>query len=664
MARTVRICSLVAAVLLAAAAAPAAESLPKMNFNDVKEIAPGVFFRYSAISPTNPKIFGGSNNIWVIFEDYVVVIDANFPREAGDVIKAIRKTTKKPIRYVFDTHHHGDHSYGNAVFAQEGASVIAQTNCARLLRVDGPKDFRNAGRGPNGRKDVRESKLKMPDISFDKKLVLDDGKQRVEFLFFGHAHTSGDGCAYLPRHKLLCTGDACVNGAYNFMGHSDSASWVRALEQMQQLDINMVCPGHGPLAGKDLLAKQKRYFVELRKQVRKGISAGKEFKDILKGIDMPWYKDWTGVPPTEPNVQHVYDELTGRIKPWEFEEDFGLLEGPSPTKHTKGWTRPRRIVVPQGLMAGRIEELKRVAPNVLFVPAQSAEEAAKLAADADAVLGFCTADIVKAGKGLRWIQAGSAGVDKHLSASLAGGKVVLTDTRRIYGPSVADHAFVLLLSLTRGTVGGAHAAEPKASARGTNGPLRWNAVKWGNQKELRGKTMLVVGLGGIGTQVSRRAHAFGMRVMALDARKMDRPDFVFSLDRPEKLMDLLPKADVVVLACPLTAETRGLLGQKQLRAMKKSAYVINVAHGGLVKTADLVAALKKGTLAGAGLDVTDPEPLPDDHALWKLPNVVITPHTADRSPEARERQWRLWRENVRRFGAGERLLCVVDKGKG
>src|SRR5262249_38273321 len=160
----------------------------------------------------------------------------------------------------------------------------------------------------------------------------------------------------------------------------------------------------------------KRYFVELRKQVKKGIDAGKGFKDILKGIDMPWYKDWTGVTPAGPNVQHVYDELTGRIKPWDFEEDFGLLEGPSPMKRTTGWTRPRRIVVPQGLMAGKIEELKRVAPNILFVPAQSAEEAAKLVADADAVLGFCTADVVKAGKGLRWIQAGSAGVDKQLSA--------------------------------------------------------------------------------------------------------------------------------------------------------------------------------------------------------------------------------------------------------
>src|SRR5205814_6553819 len=111
-----------------------------------------------------------------------------------------------------------------------GASVVAQANCARLLRVNGPKEFAEAGRGPMGRKDIRDSSLKVPNVIFDDKLVLDDGKQRVEFLFFGHAHTAGDACAYLPKHKILCTGDACVNGSYNYMGHSDFSSSIRAPE--------------------------------------------------------------------------------------------------------------------------------------------------------------------------------------------------------------------------------------------------------------------------------------------------------------------------------------------------------------------------------------------------------------------------------------------------
>jgi phosphoglycerate dehydrogenase-like enzyme len=183
-------------------------------------------------------------------------------------------------------------------------------------------------------------------------------------------------------------------------------------------------------------------------------------------------------------------------------------------------------------------------------------------------------------------------------------------------------------------------------------------------QELHGKTMLIVGLGGIGSQVARRAHAFGMRVMAVDPKELERPACVFSIDKPAKLMELLPKADVVVLACPLTSETRGLIGADQLKAMKKSAYLINISRGGVVKSDELAVALKNKEIAGAGLDVTDPEPLPNGHALWKLSNCVITPHIGGLSPELRERQWRLWRENVRRFVAGEPLLCVVDKTKG
>src|SRR5262249_14940831 len=160
----------------------------------------------------------------------------------------------------------------------------------------------------------------------------------------GHAHTSGDAFAYLPRHKLLCTGDACVNGAYNFMGHSDSASWIRVLERAQQLDVNMVLPGHGPISNKDLLEKQKRYFAELRRQVREGIRADKTLEDIIKSIDMPWYKEWTTVTPSPDNVKHVYAELTGRIAPWDLSEAYGITEGNSPTKDSPGWTKPKRIV--------------------------------------------------------------------------------------------------------------------------------------------------------------------------------------------------------------------------------------------------------------------------------------------------------------------------------
>src|SRR5262249_3927736 len=128
--------------------------------------------------------------------------------------------------------------------------------------------------------------------------------------------------------------------------------------------------------------------------------------------------------------------------------------------------------------------------------------------------------------------------------------------------------------------------------------------------------------------------------------------------------DRRPTGDVVGVACPLTNETRGLIGADQLNVMKHTAYLVNIARGGVVKTNDLAGALNRNAIAGAGLDVTDPEPLPSDHPLLKLPNCVVSPHVGGQSPEVKERQWRLWRENVRRFVAGEPLLCVVDKAKG
>jgi phosphoglycerate dehydrogenase-like enzyme/glyoxylase-like metal-dependent hydrolase (beta-lactamase superfamily II) len=655
MRHSIRIGLILAAALLCGHAAFADAELPKMQFEEVREVAPGVFFRYSSIGPEGSNIpFGGCNNIWIVFEDYVVVVDANFPKEAGDVIAAIKKTTSKPIRYVLDTHHHGDHSYGNIVFGNDGASIVAQTNCARILRLSGPEEFRQAGIGPMGRKDIAQSSLKIPSIVFDDKLVLDDGKQRVEFLYFGHAHTAGDALAYLPRLRILCTGDACVNGAYNFMGHSDSGSWVRVLDRAGQLEVDRVLPGHGPVARKELLETQKRYFVELRRQVRAGIQAGKAPEEVRANLDMPWYKQWTGVVPSLENVRHVYDELTGRIAPLDLIEDLGVYAGPSPTSNTPGWTKPRKIVVPN-LMPARLAELKRVAPDVEFVPAHTEEEAAKAAVDADAVLELCSPEIVRAGKSLRWIHIGHAGVEKYLSPELVGSPIVLTNTQRLHGPNCAEHAFALLLALTR-------AIRATATAESTQG--RAGPEPAARLRDLYQKTMLVIGLGGLGTEVSRRAHAFGMKVMALDAKEMDCPGFVFRLMKPGELMSALPQADVVVVACPLTDATRGLLGKKQFAAMKKSAYVINIARGGIIQTQDLTEALQQKQLAGAGLDVTDPEPLPAEHPLRTMSNVVITPHMGGSSAGATARMWRLLRENVRRFAAGEPLLCVVDKAKG
>ena len=290
------------------------KQIPAMKFNDVVEMAPGVFFRYSSISATDMSVpFGGCNNIWVVFKDYVAVIDANFPKEAEDVVAAIRKTTDKPIKFVLDTHHHGDHAYGNTVWAREGAKVVGHVNCSRLLETNGPKQWEEASKG---RKDIAENKLKTVDIPFDKKYVLDDGTQRLEFHFLGHAHTPGDAVAWLPKHRILCTGDACVNGAFNFMGHSNSASWVRVLDRMAELDPEVVLPGHGkPSPARQLIALQRRYFADMRDMVKKGIDANKTLEEITASCDMPWYKEWTGKDAQKipENIAHVHKEMLGKI---------------------------------------------------------------------------------------------------------------------------------------------------------------------------------------------------------------------------------------------------------------------------------------------------------------------------------------------------------------
>jgi glyoxylase-like metal-dependent hydrolase (beta-lactamase superfamily II) len=290
------------------------KQIPAMKFNDVVEMAPGVFFRYSSISATDMSVpFGGCNNIWVVFKDHVAVIDANFPKEAEDVVAAIRKTTDKPIKFVLDTHHHGDHAYGNTVWAREGAKVVGHVNCSRLLETNGPKQWEEASKG---RKDIAENKLKTVDIPFDEKYVLDDGTQRLEFHFLGHAHTPGDAVAWLPKHRILCTGDACVNGAFNFMGHSNSASWVRVLDRMAELDPEVVLPGHGkPSPARQLIALQRRYFADMRDMVKKGIDANKTLEEITASCDMPWYKEWTGKDAQKipENIAHVHKEMLGKI---------------------------------------------------------------------------------------------------------------------------------------------------------------------------------------------------------------------------------------------------------------------------------------------------------------------------------------------------------------
>jgi glyoxylase-like metal-dependent hydrolase (beta-lactamase superfamily II) len=272
----------------------------------VTELAPGVWFRKTETQPA----FIGCNQSWVEFKDFVLVIDANFPGQAQQVIELIRKQTDKPIRYVFDTHYHGDHADGNAHYTRAGATAVAAERAKIEFETKGAAGFEQQQESKPDEYGGLE--YGVPALYFPEKLVLDDGTQRVELIHFGHGHTLGDAVAWLPEHGILFTGDACVNGAFNYMGDGDTASWIACLGAMQELPVKQVAPGHGELAGAELLETQKRYFVELRSEVQKLIDAGRTLDQIKQELDLPWYQQWAGkdVKDNTENIETVYKELT------------------------------------------------------------------------------------------------------------------------------------------------------------------------------------------------------------------------------------------------------------------------------------------------------------------------------------------------------------------
>jgi glyoxylase-like metal-dependent hydrolase (beta-lactamase superfamily II) len=289
----------------------------------VKELAPGVYFHEGDLRGR-----GHSNNGWVIFDDYVLVIDANFPSGAQVVIPKIRALTSKPIRFAFDTHHHGDHAYGNQVWAENGAVLVAHENVLGEMRKVETGLFGSApGRWEaeaKAREDLRASRLKPPSLLYRDAMIFDDGTHRVELRYFGVGHTQGDGYAWLPKERILFTGDAVVNGPFNFMGDGNSGDWIRTLEGVQKLGAAVVAPGHGPVGTGVVVEAQRRYFVALRGEVEKR----KDLPPDRVQAEVPairtallkshaTYIDTTAKPiiGIESQVSQIYRELTGREFP-------------------------------------------------------------------------------------------------------------------------------------------------------------------------------------------------------------------------------------------------------------------------------------------------------------------------------------------------------------
>jgi phosphoglycerate dehydrogenase-like enzyme len=332
-------------------------------------------------------------------------------------------------------------------------------------------------------------------------------------------------------------------------------------------------------------------------------------------------------------------------------DTLGVPVAKAPVRERAGW-RPPRIILVAPYVHDHLALLQAAVPRARLVelPAASPRDIA----NADVAIGVCTEEVLRQAKHLEWIQWPAAGVERCVQQPLLHERhILLTNLQRAAGPSMAEHVIAMMLLLSRHL--DYYLREQQQAHWAEDGP---------EASDLEGKTLLVVGLGGIGTEVARRAHAFGMRVTATRASGRSGPDFVDYVGLPDELPKLARDADYVINCAPLTAQTTGIFDRGFFAGMKSSAYFLSVGRGRSTVTADLTAALTEHRIAGAGLDVADPEPLPPDSPLWRAPNLLITPHVSANSALADEQRYALLRENLRRYAAGEPMLAVVDVERG
>ena len=305
------------------------------------------------------------------------------------------------------------------------------------------------------------------------------------------------------------------------------------------------------------------------------------------------------------------------------------------------------------LVDRHVQQITAVSSDVELLQLQSEGEILEAMPDVHVVFGELSEDMFARGANLRWVQATGAGVDARLFTEFADSDIILTSAKGTVGVHLAEHAMALLLGLTRGI-----ATAVRKPSWDQRMPIR-NAA-W----ELVGLTMGIVGLGGTGRDLADRAAGFGMRIVAVDPEDVEVPGHVEACWKMNRFHDLLEQSDVVAICAPLTAETEGLFDEQAFARMRDHALLINVTRGKIVNEQALMEALRKGVIGGAGLDVTPQEPLPEDHPLWRMENVIVTPHAAGGSPTRMDRTVELFCENLRRLMAGQTLLSVIDKRKG
>jgi phosphoglycerate dehydrogenase-like enzyme len=328
-----------------------------------------------------------------------------------------------------------------------------------------------------------------------------------------------------------------------------------------------------------------------------------------------------------------------------------------------------KLVIFPPIDQDRRVKIERAAAPMSVVSPSDSDQAIREIANADAFFGKITPDLLSAAKQLRWVQAPTASLEHYIFAEFAAHSCALTNMRGLYSDVVAEHAFGLLIALCRefpryirqqqsavwSPAGGENERSDFISGPGTT-----NGIDRAH-RHLAGSTLGIVGLGEIGRGIAQRAAAFEMCIVAVDPQPAQIVAGVERIWPTEQLHLLLAESDFVIIAAPHTPETAGLFCRERFMQMKRSAYLINIGRGAIVKLADLARALADKTIAGAGLDVFETEPLPADHPLWRMENVIITPHVAGYSTQVAQRHLQVVLDNVGRFVRGEPLRNLVDK---
>lgn len=316
--------------------------------------------------------------------------------------------------------------------------------------------------------------------------------------------------------------------------------------------------------------------------------------------------------------------------------------------------QPLRILVNAPTPPGILEEVAALSPRISILGAEDLKEEPALIGEIEIVYGDLASEQWAEAKSLKWYQLVGAGVDDLLTAEVIAHPVVITNAH-MHARAISEHLFSMLFMLTRRL----HIAYCQQLAQ------KWDKSSFthGGLDTLLGKTLGVVGLGAVGSSAAQIGVALGMRVLGLDQARRELPD-VDTVYSPERKLEMLAQCDYIMVTLPLTSATRHFISQHELQSIKPGALLFNVGRGGTIDTDVMVAALQSGKLGGAGLDVVDPQPLPADHPLWTMPNVIITPHYAGMYRGYFADSGRIFLDNLRRYLDGKPLLNVVDKDAG